>query len=774
MNRTNLRQVLECGSALPLRVAPTPPESARALAHSKTLARPPRREVTKYVQPGWVQCGRCLPWRATGAEGSNGVKSRAGVPPASVFLWGLDGGGRDACPTLGSRLAFRAWTALLAVLGLGATILLGVAGAAETRPEVWRIDAEGAAICEWKGAGGQGCQLDMHGQGVMVHVEVPSAPEADLKMVLGWPILRGRDDLRGGIVRISRKDWPQLLVNGAAVSPGPRQSYRYDGVFTVQHRGLDGLRISCSLFPSVTQRAALEEWTVENARTDAVTVEIPSGRQTIATPTNALREASLLERTVVGIEKKSLAAGAKATWAIVHALRKASDPELAIDIGREKAARLALVRKARQTMVLQTPDPILDGTFALAKFRLLEAPVESSKGLIEGTGTSSYLGGIWANDNVEYAAPVCPYLGDATLQESCENMFRVWLLDKGQAISPSFETYMLRQVGHDRGDQAMMLYGLSSYLLALGKTTTAAEFWPLLLKAVRLTKAATRPDGAIASRTDELEGRYPTGKANLSTASLAYGGYRAAARLARGLGRTEEAADYQASAEAVANAIESYFGAEVEGYATYRYFDGCAVLRGWINLPLAMGIMKRKEGTLEALFSPKLWVEDARSSSAGSKVVSSDRGEGWPRETYYTLRAAFKAGDTARALEKTKLAVRYAMLSQRGPYMDEDSGDLLSPSVLYLSVITEGLFGIEPQSFQSFACTPRLPAEWPSMRLSNVCLMGRAVDLAVERSGAGLKVTVAQSGKTLSARTAPEGTTFEFDLSQAAMGGSTH
>lgn len=237
--------------------------------------------------------------------------------------------------------------------------------------------------------------------------------------------------------------------------------------------------------------------------------------------------------------------------------------------------------------------------------------------------------------------------------------------------------------------------------------------------------------------------------------------------MARATERTNEAAECQARAESLANVIESHFGAEVEGYHTYRYFDGCTVLRGWINLPLAMGLMNRKEGTIDALFSPKLWVEDARSSSAGSKVVSTDKGEGWPRETYYTLRAAFKAGDTEQALAKTMLAVRSAMLSRRGPYMDEDSGDLLSPNVLYLSVITEGLFGIEPQSFARFACTPRLPAHWPAMRLSNIFLMGRTVDLAVERAGSELKLAVSQSGQTLFSKTAPEGTAFEVDLSQA-------
>ncbi len=216
----------------------------------------------------------------------------------------------------------------------------------------------------------------------------------------------------------------------------------------------------------------------------------------------------------------------------------------------------------------------------------------------------------------------------------------------------------------------------------------------------------------------------------------------------------------------MSKAIESYFGAEVEGYHTYRYFEGCNVLREWISLPVVMGMFERKEGTLAALFSSKLWFEDLAGADAGTKVASSDRGGGWPRETYYALRAAFKAGHTRLGLQKTRSAVRCAMLGLLGPYMDEDGGDLLSPNVLYVLVITDGLFGIEPRSFDRFACTPRLPADWPAMRLQNICLMGRKVDLAVARSGREITLTVLRSGKTVFQQTGEDGTTFDVGLSK--------
>ena len=467
-----------------------------------------------------------------------------------------------------------------------------------------------------------------------------------------------------------------------------------------------------------------------------------------------------------GLKESSLPPGEKATWTVAYTLRQRTAAEVTPDAAREKAGRQALFLKAQRNMELRTPDPLLDGTFVWAKMRLLEAPVESAKGLIQGTGTRNYLGGVWANDNVEYAAPPCPYLADATLNLACNNMFGLWMNEKPSAsISPSYESYQLCKVGNDRGDRAMMMYGLSRYLLALGDAGTATKFWPLVEKAARLTKTATNSRGIVISRTDELEGRYPTGTANLSTSSLAYGGYRAAERLARSLKKTAEADDFQARAAALAKAIESYFGAEVEGYKTYRYFDGCNVLRGWISLPLAMGMPERKEGTVAALFSSKLWFENLALPDAGIKVASSDRGGGWPRETYYALRAAFQAGHTQLALQKTRAAVRAAMLGPAGPYMDEDGGDLLAPNVLYALVITDGLFGIEPSGFDRFACTPRLPADWPAMRLQNICLMGRNVDLAVERSGRETTLTVSRSGKAVFRQGGEGGSTFDVDLS---------
>jgi hypothetical protein len=307
----------------------------------------------------------------------------------------------------------------------------------------------------------------------------------------------------------------------------------------------------------------------------------------------------------------------------------------------------------------------------------------------------------------------------------------------------------------------MVLYGLAKFLLFLGDRAAAEEMWPLIEFSAESVQRNTRADGVVASKTDEMEGRYPTGDANLSTSSLAYGGYRMAAHLARSLGKPE-AAEFDQRADKLRAAIESFFGAEVEGFKTYRYFEGNDVLRGWILLPLAMGINERQDATLDAMVSDKLWPNRMQ---GGDILAASDRPETeWGRETYYALRVLFLAGRTDLALDLTQRVVKAQIFGPRGPYPDEDAIDMLCPGSLYPRVFTEGVFGIVPTGFDSFEFTPRLPKAWPKMALRDVRAFGKSWDLVVERVGDQEKVTVSTKDREILSVTGPPGRTHAVKL----------
>jgi hypothetical protein len=279
----------------------------------------------------------------------------------------------------------------------------------------------------------------------------------------------------------------------------------------------------------------------------------------------------------------------------------------------------------------------------------------------------------------------------------------------------------------------------------------------------------------IASDKDELEGRLPSGKCNLNTSSLAYGGLRSAANLGRALGKNEEAAEYDHRADVLAIAIEAYFGATVEGFETYRYYDPLTVspanpspapiLRSWICMPLSMGIMDRKHGTIEALLSPRMWTIDGLASQSGDKVF-------WDRSTLYALRAVFQAGETGRALDFLGQYSRRRLLGEHVPYAVEafpegGQGHLASESGLYCRIFVEGMFGILPVGLNRFQCTPRLPDGWPSMALRRVKAFGGDFEVVVTRAERKLQVQVFQANKILQDHTINPGETIEVTIPES-------
>ena len=116
--------------------------------------------------------------------------------------------------------------------------------------------------------------------------------------------------------------------------------------------------------------------------------------------------------------------------------------------------------------------------------------------------------------------------------------------------------------------------------------------------------------------------------------------------------------------------LKRIFGAEVEGFKTYRYYQGNTTLRGWILLPLAMGITERQEATVAALMSDKLWPKRAEGADI---LAESTRPTEWGRETYYALRVLFKAGRTEEGLDLTRRVVQAQIFGRKGPYPDEDA-----------------------------------------------------------------------------------------------------
>jgi hypothetical protein len=553
-----------------------------------------------------------------------------------------------------------------------------------------------------------------------------------------------------------RESTPEVRINEQPWKSEFPSSVTFDGLLTLNYPEAGGVVVTRTVYPSMTRALVIEEWQVRNTTGKQVVVTVAPARTV-----KPVGEDVAIVWSCPEVKTAEVEAGGVLSFSTYVQAGLAAEPDLAVNVAAERGARLALTEAAwRGPGRLETPEPMLDHAFALQKLHVMEGPIETIKGVITHNGSLTYSPGIWANDPVEYSSPLFPFFGDAELNKASMNMYRVWLdycREHGSDTIPGCFWQPTLQVGQwERGDDAMILYGLSKFLLFQGDRAAAEEMWPLIEMCAASVLKHTTADGIVASESDEMEGRYPTGNANLSTSSLAYGGYRLSARLAQSLGKPA-AAEFDRRAEALRKAIESYFGAEVEGFKTYRYYNENTTLRGWILLPLAMDIYDRQEGTVAALLSDKLWPN----RMAGADILAeTGRETEWGRETYYALRALFKVGRTEEAIDLTRRVVQAQIFGAKGPYPDEDAIDMLCPGSLYPRVFTEGMFGIVPTGLDSFECTPWLPKAWPRMALRDLRAFGQSWDLVVERVGDQQKVTVLSGGKTLMTGSGPAGKTY--------------
>lgn len=414
------------------------------------------------------------------------------------------------------------------------------------------------------------------------------------------------------------------------------------------------------------------------------------------------------------------------------------------------ANRLAYVKGLDNKLQLETPDPALNRMFKFAKLRAAESIFRTKGGLMHGPGGSRYYAAIWANDQAEYINPFFPFLGDKNGNESALNSFRHFARFMNDDFKPIPSSIIAEGIdiwdgAGDRGDCAMIAYGASRFALASADQQQAKELLPLINWCLEFSFRKMSDKGVIASDSDELEGRFPAGDYNLSTNMLVYGALISSAYLNESLGSEQLAVTRREQAGALRAAVETYFGATVQGFDTYRYFEGNTKLRAWISLPFTMGIFDRKQGTLDALLSPHLWNENGIYSEAGNETF-------WDRATLYSFRGIFAAQQTDTAMRYFKYYSRKRLLGEHVPYAVEawpegNQRHLSAESALYARVVTEGIFGIEPTGFKRFNIAPYLPSEWNDMCLRKIKAFASDFDLCVKRlpndaDSAGYLITI--------------------------------
>ena len=572
-----------------------------------------------------------------------------------------------------------------------------------------------------------------------------------LKKKIVWPMLRTiPNDTHASLIHVFSQS-PKILINGE--NAGSEKPYRFelDGTLRIRSRLGKNVDIKRIVFPSTDMPAIVEKITLTNIGAENVKISLKPLFDAVHTDKDKGVYGAYELR--VYTDKKgdfTLKQGKSLDFGFYVSGRRLDEKVPVLTADNELQKRKEFIRSLQESLVFQSPDSVLDVMFSFAKIRAAESIYATKGGLMHGPGGGRYYAAIWANDQAEYINPFFPFLGNANGNESAINSFRHFarfMNDDYKPIPSSIiaEGTDIWNGAGDRGDQAMIAYGASRFALAYGDPQTANELWPLIEWCLEYLERKKTDEGVIASDTDELEGRFPTGGANLTTSVLTYGALRSAAFLAEELGKSKSAELYRTRAQELSRAIEDYFGADMHGFHTYRYYDGNDKLRSWICIPLTMGIFERKQGTIDALLSPYLWDKNGVYTQEGDKTF-------WDRATLYAFRGIFAAGETETAMKYFKYYSQRRLLGDHVPYAVEawpegNQRHLSAESGLYCRVVTEGIFAVEPIGFNKFLCAPRLPEAWDKMALRHIRAFQRDFDLEAQRVSGGIMVRIIENGK---------------------------
>jgi hypothetical protein len=629
----------------------------------------------------------------------------------------------------------------------------------------WLLQPDGSITWNIKDRLPHADHIEMSGEQVSLWVaySVDASKVCHLTRTVVFPTFRMLpDDTRSHISYTFNDDaLPRMYVDGRLLRPDVSEgnvsvltkSITQHGIMRIEEQFVDpqSVKIERALFPSVDKPLAIEQYKFTNISNKPVTISVEHLKREVTTDTIRSKVAPhTVIMQSVNDGSRVLQPGQVYTFSVCYRATDHPSSLLPVDPEFEEKARQNRIAEISAPLKLQTPDSVLNAMFAFAKIRATESIFKTKGGYMHGPGGLSYYAAIWANDQAEYINPYFAISGDRIGNLSAMNAYRLF----ARYMNPDYNALPSSIVAEgdtvwkgagDRGDQAMIAYGASRYALTYGSADSAKVLWPLISWCLEYSHRHINTQGVVESKSDELEGRFPSGKANLSTNCLYYDALVSAALLGRQLQLPKQQTDlYTRQAAELKESIEKYFGADLAGFHTYKYYETNDVLRAWICMPLTMGIYDRSKGTIDALFSPKLWTADGLATQAGQDTF-------WDRSTLYALRGVLQAGATEQAMTFLRYYSRRRLLGEHVPYPVEaypegNQRHLSAESGLYCRIFTEGLFGIRPTGFRSFTCTPRLPKGWNEMALNNIHAFGKVFDLKVKRERNGNVQIIVRDG----------------------------
>ena len=561
-----------------------------------------------------------------------------------------------------------------------------------------------------------------------------------------WPTLRTKpNDTHASFqCDVTEEDLPKLYIDGKALKMYP-EKFVVDGIVKTTGKSCTGdTEITRTAFISTKEMNIYEIFSVKNISDKDIELEIKAEKEHTVTDCMGTKGVYIVKVFCDKTGKFKLGKGEKTEYAVTVSAQIVNKEFKLKNPHDELILRKRRIRDLCDDAVLETGNKYIDLMYRFCKLRTGEGVIGTKNGLFHSPGGCRFYASSFCNDQMEYATTWFSYVHDDIIEQSVIDMisrFQGFLYGKysipSSVICEGNDYWKL-----DRGDEAMFAYGVSHYLLARGSRELLDRFYGAAEYCLDFCLGRKNEYGVIESAYDELEGRFESGDANLSTSSLVYAALKNMKYLAKEKGDLEKSQLYEKEENELRKNINTYFGCNIKGYDAYRYYDGNDKLRAWICIPLVFGIDERKQGTKEALLSDKLWTGNAIYTEEGNITI-------WDRSTLYSIRGLFKAGYIDEAANCLLEYSKERLVRERTPYAVEairsDDGrgwlgesmksHLSAESCVLCLAITDGLFGIEGTGLKSFKFIPRLPGQYEYLNLNNIHAFGEIFDININKNG---------------------------------------
>lgn len=375
----------------------------------------------------------------------------------------------------------------------------------------WRTGEKGGITWEIKdGQLPAADHLEQSGKSIdaITDWELDASGRLKLTRSVRWPMLRTLPDNTHAAlqVNLATDQEPAIVIDGKPAEPAVIDRVSIDGILSF-HGKQGPLEFTRTLFASNEQPAMIEtyEWTNRSDKPQRVTQ--PKWLQQSATDAAEGKWGVYqVRREWIGSGTTVLAPGEKTRGGLCISAVKDGEPFPWPDVFAERAARESLRDRLMATLVLKTPDPVLNRMFEMAKYRTTESIFATRGGLMHGPGgRNKYLAAIWCNDQNEYANPFFGFLDDASARESARNAYAMYskFINPDYKFLPSSIIAEGRDIwdgARDRGDAAMTAYGAARWALASGERELADEVWPLIEWSLEYTRRQLNEQGGAEVR----------------------------------------------------------------------------------------------------------------------------------------------------------------------------------------------------------------------------------------------------------------------------------